>query len=254
MFFGLCNLPSTFQNMMDEIFIMETRERWIIIYIEDILIFSKDRKELEINTQWVLQKLKDNDLFLNLDKCVFNAEEVEYLGMVIWENQIKMEKTKLEGIIDWPTLTIVKQVQSFLGFGNFYRKFIGHYVNIAWLLNDLKKKDHPWNWTTDCQQAFDDLKAAFVEAPVLLMPDIAKPFIVESDASKWTTGGVLQQQDDNGDWYPCSFILHSFDQAQRNYKIYDRELLGIIWALETWHHYCKPGGLHLRSNLISPTI
>ena len=156
---------------MDEIFIMETCEGWIIIYIDDILIFSKDRKELEINTWQVLQKLKDNDLFLNLDKCVFNAEEVEYLGMVIRENQIKMEKTKLEGIIDWPTPTTVKQVRSFLGFGNFYRKFIGHYANIAQPLNDLTKKDHPWNWTTDCQQAFDDLKAAFIEVPVLLMPD-----------------------------------------------------------------------------------
>ena len=116
---------------MDKIFIMETHERWIIIYMDDILIFSKDRKKLEINTCWVLQKLKDNDLFLNLDKCVFDAEEVEYLGMVIRENQIKMERTKLEGIVNWPTPTTVKQVQSFLGFGNFYRKFIGHYVNIA---------------------------------------------------------------------------------------------------------------------------
>ena len=81
MFFGLCNSPPTFQNMMDEIFIMETREGWIIIYMDDILIFSKDRKELEINTRRVLQKLRDNNLFLNLDECVFNAEEVEYLGI-----------------------------------------------------------------------------------------------------------------------------------------------------------------------------
>ena len=113
MFFGLCNSPPTFQNMMDEIFLMETQEGWIIIYMDDILIFSKNRKELEINTQRVLQKLKDNDLFLNIDKCVFNAEEVEYLGMVIRENQIKMEKTKLEGIINWPMLMTVKQVRSF---------------------------------------------------------------------------------------------------------------------------------------------
>ena len=113
------------------------------------------------------------------------------------------------------------------------------YANIAQPLNDLTKKDHPWNWTTDCQQAFDDLKAAFVEAPVLLMPDTAKPFVVESDASKWATRGVLRQQDDNGDWHPCGFISHSFDQTQRNYKIYDRELLGIVHALETWHHYLQ---------------
>ena len=131
MFFSLCNSPSTFQNMMDKIFILETHEGWIIIYMDDIFIFSKDRKELEINTQQVLQKLKDNDFFLNLDKCVFDVKEVEYLGMVIQENQIKMERTKLEEIINWSTPMTVKQVWSFLGFGNFYRKFIGHYVNIA---------------------------------------------------------------------------------------------------------------------------
>ena len=159
--------------------------------------------------------------------------------MVIWENQIKMEKTKLEGIIDWPTLTTVKQVQSFLGFENFYRKFIGHYVNIAQPLNDLMKKDLPWNWTTNCQQAFDDLKAAFVEAPILLMPDTVKPFVVESDTSKWTTGGVLRPQDDNRDWYPCSFISHSFNQMERNYEIYNCELLGIVHALKTWCHYLQ---------------
>ena len=170
MFFSLCNSPPIFQNMMDEIFIMETHEGWIIIYMDDILIFSKDRKELEINTHWVLQKLEDNNLFLNLDKCIFDAEEVEYLRMVIQENQIKMERTKLEGIVDWPTFTTVKQVQFFLGFRKFYRKFIGHYANIVQPLNDITKKNHPWNWTTDCQQAFDDLKAAFIEAPVLLMP------------------------------------------------------------------------------------
>ena len=131
MFFSLCNSPPTFQNMMDKIFIMETHKGWIIIYMDDILIFSKDRKELEVNTWWVLQKLKDNDFFLNLDKCVFDVKEVEYLGMVIQENQIKMERTKLEEIINWSTPMTVKQVWSFLGFGNFYRKFIGHYVNIA---------------------------------------------------------------------------------------------------------------------------
>ena len=93
--------------------------------------------------------------------------------------------------------------------------------------------------TTNCQQAFDNLKAAFVEVPVLLMPDTAKPFVVESDTSKWATGGVLWQQDDNGDWHSYGFISHSFDQTKRNYKIYDHELLGIVHALETWCHYLQ---------------
>ena len=125
MFFGLCNSPSTFQNMMDEIFIKELQEGWLVIYMDDMLLFSKDKQELETNTLQVLKKLRENDLFLNLDKCMFCVEEVEYLGMIISENKISMDKTKLAGILNWPVPTTMKQVRSFLGFGNFYRKFIG---------------------------------------------------------------------------------------------------------------------------------
>jgi len=133
MFFGLCNSLATFQNMMNDIFVMETNEGWILIYIDDILIFSKRKEELQKLTLRVLKKLQENDLFANLDKCTFEATEVDYLGMIISEDQIKMDPAKLEGIKDWPSPTTVKQVRSFLGFGNFYRKFIGHYAN-PWMI------------------------------------------------------------------------------------------------------------------------
>jgi len=154
MFFGLCNSPATFQNMMNDIFLMETNEGWILIYINDILIFSKEKEDLQKLTLRVLKKLQDNDLFVNLDKCTFEAKQVDYLGMIVSKNQIKMDLAKLEGIRDWPTPTTVKQVWSFLGFGNFYRKFIRHYADIAWPLNNLTKKDLVWNWTDTCQEAF----------------------------------------------------------------------------------------------------
>jgi len=145
--------------------------------------------------------------------------------------------TKLEGIKNWPSPTTVKQVRSFLGFGNFYRKFIGHYADIAQPLNDLLKKDLIWNWTNTCQEAFEKLKEEFQKAPVLLMPDLTKPFVIKSDASKFATRAVIQQKDMNGDWHPCGYISHSFDLTQWNYEIYDRELMGIVHALETWRHY-----------------
>jgi len=110
MFFGLCNSPATFQNMMNNIFIMETNEGWILIYIDDILIFSKRKEELQKLTLQVLKKLQENDLFANLDKCTFEATEVDYLEMIICENQIKMDPAKVEGIKNWPSLTTVKQV------------------------------------------------------------------------------------------------------------------------------------------------
>jgi len=110
MFFGLCNSPATFQNMMNDIFLMETDKGWILIHIDDILIFSKEKKDLQKLTLRVLKKLQENDLFVNLDKCTFEAKEVDYLRMIISENQIKMDPAKLEGIRDWLTPTTVKQV------------------------------------------------------------------------------------------------------------------------------------------------
>jgi len=225
--------------MMNDIFVMETNEGWILIYIDDILIFSKKKEEFQKLTLRVLKKLQENDLFANLDKCTFEATEVDYLGMIISEDQIKMDPAKLEGIKDWPSPTTVKQVRSFLGFGNFYRKFIGHYADIAQPLNDLTKKDLTWNWTDACQKAFEKLKEEFQKAPVLLMPDSTKPFVIETDASKFATEAVIRQKDMNGDYHPCGYISHSFDATQQNYEIYDRELMGIVRALETWRHYLQ---------------
>jgi len=191
MFFGLCNSPATFQNMMNDIFTTETNEGWILIYIDDILIFSKRKEELQKLTLRVLKKLQENDLFANLDKCTFEATEVDYLEMIISEDQIKMDPAKLEEIKNWPSPTTMKQVRSFLGFGNFYRKFIGYYANIARPLNDLTKKNLTWNWTDACEEAFEKLKKEFQKAPVLLMPDSIKPFVIETDASKFATGAVI---------------------------------------------------------------
>ena len=237
MFFGLCNSPATFQAMMDHIFRDMIIEGWISIYMDDILIFSKDPREHEKRTLRVLQRLQENDLFLKPEKCKFDVQEVEFLGLIIHPDKISMDPTKLAGIKDWPTPTTVKGVRSFLGFGNFYRRFIGHYADIARPLNDLTKKDKKFEWIPECQKAFDTLKDKFAKEPVLLMPDTTKPFYIEADASKFASGAVLRQQDQNGDWHPCGFISHSFDATQRNYEIYDRELLAIIRALETWRHY-----------------
>jgi hypothetical protein len=208
-----------------------------LIYMDNILIFSKDLDNLRQKTLDVLKKLQDNDLYLNLDKCIFEAKEVEYLGMIIRENEIAMDPTKLAGIADWPTLTTVKQVRSFLGFGNFYQRFIGHYTDISRPLTWMMKKDLKWDWTDECQGTFDTLKKKFMEAPVLRMPDKSQPFIVESD--KKAIGAVIRQQDKNGDWHPCGYISHSFNDAEQKYEIYDRELLGIVRALKNWRHYLE---------------
>ena len=239
MFFGLCNSPATFQAMMDDIFGDMISECIIIVYMDDIFLFAPDEITLTENTKKVLQRLRENDLFLKPTKCEFNKTKVEYLGMVIEEGRISMDPGKLKGIREWPAPTTVKQVRGFLGFGNFYRRFIRHFSNLAKPLNDLLKKDHKFEWTDTCQKAFDELKKRFTEEPVLMMPDQTKPFQIETDASKYATGAVLTQLDSNGDRHPISFISKTLSPAERNYEIYDRELLAIIRALEEWRHYIQ---------------
>src|SRR5271155_5554831 len=234
MFVGMTNSPATFQSMMDLTFNDMIENKWVIIYMDDILIFAKTQEELERHTKSVLQRLRINDLYLKPKKCEFNKTKIEYLGMIVEEGKLSMDPVKLNGIRDWPIPTTVKQVRSFLGFGNFYRRFIAHYSDLARPLNDLTKKNKKFDWTTECQTAFDLLKKKFTEEPVLLLPDHSKPFQIESDASKVATGAVLTQLDGNGDRHPCAFLSKTLSSTERNYEIYDRELLGIIRSLEEW--------------------
>ena len=155
-----------------------------------------------------------------------------------------MDPGKLKGIVDWPAPSTVKQTRGFLGFGNFYRRFIRHFSNLVKPLNDLLKKDHPFEWTKECQDTFDTLKKRFTEEPVLMMPDQTRPFQIETDASKYATGAVLTRLDANGDRHPISFISKTLSPAEQNYEIYDRELLAIIRALKEWRHYIQ-GSPHM---------
>ena len=199
MLFGLCNSLATFQAMMNDILKDELNDGWVIVYMDDILIFSKTKEGLEEMTKRVLQRLCENDLYLKPGKCEFCKTRIEYLGLIIKEGKMSMDPGKLNSIQEWPVPKNVKQVRSWLGFGNFYRKFIQGFSHLAQPLNQLLKKDQPFIWTDEAQQAFDNIKKRFTEEPVLMMPDQTKPFQIECDASKWASGAVLMQLDINGD-------------------------------------------------------
>ena len=160
-----------------------------------------------------------------------------------------MDPGKLKGIQDWPIPTTVKQTQGFLEFGSFYRRFIQGFLNLAKPLNDLLKKDKKFEWTNNCQKAFNELKKRFTEEPVLMMPDQVKPFQIKMDTSKYATGAVLTQLYTNGNQHPISFISKTFSPTERNYEIYDRELLVIIHALTEWRHYIQ-GSSHMMTVLL----
>jgi hypothetical protein len=242
MFFGMCNSLATFQAMMDDIFMTMIDNRLVIVYMDNILIFADTKEELKWITKLVLKTLREHDLFLKAKKWEFCQTRIKYLGMIIEEGRISMDAVKLGGIRDWPIPTMLKQTQSFLGFGNFYQKFISYYSRLAQPLNDLTKKDKKFKWTTECQEAFNTMKKWFMEELVLLMPDQSKPFQIESDASKVATGTVLTQLDLNGDWHPVAFLSKTFSETERKYEIYDQELLGIIQALKKWRHYIQGSG------------
>jgi hypothetical protein len=144
--------------MMDDIFGDMITACVLIVYMDDIFLFAPDIATLTANTTRVLQRLRDNDLFLKPAKCEFNKTKVEYLGTVIEEGKISMDPGKLAGIRDWPAPTTVKDTRKFLGFENYYRRFIRHYSNLTKSLNDILKKDQKFAWTDERQNTFDELK------------------------------------------------------------------------------------------------
>jgi hypothetical protein len=171
MFFGLCNSPATFQSMMNHLFKGLIDKEVVVVYMDDILIFTKDlEKHCEV-TKAVLEILQANDLYLKPEKCEFEKTCIEYLGLIISENHVKMDPVKVKGIMDWPIPKKVKDVQAFIGFCNFYRRFIEGFSWIARPLSQLTQKDVEWAWTSEAQDAFDELKRKFTTAPLLVMPD-----------------------------------------------------------------------------------
>ena len=164
---------------------------------------------------------------------------MEYLGIIIGQGLVQMDPTKLSTIKDWHPPSSIKGVRSFLGFANFYQKFIPNYSNIVAPIVLLTHKDHPWSWTNPQQQAFDALKSIFSSAPVLCIPDISCPFSLMTNASLLAAGAVLMQADKGGDLHPCTYFSRTFSLAERNYDIYDRELLAVILALAEWKQYLQ---------------
>uniref|UniRef100_A0A0W0FB23 Reverse transcriptase domain-containing protein n=1 Tax=Moniliophthora roreri TaxID=221103 RepID=A0A0W0FB23_MONRR len=169
MFFGLMNSPATFQAFMDDVLQDFMAKGWCLVYMDDILIYSETAEQHWERTIRLLQRLKEQDLYLKLHKCKFDVQEIDFLGLVIRPGQIAMDPTKLAGISEWPAPTTVTGVRSFTGFMNFYQKFIGNYSAIAKPLYDLTKKGVPFIWTPECETAFRTLKQRFQQEPVTLL-------------------------------------------------------------------------------------
>ena len=170
MFFKLSNSPATFQRFMNDSFKDMIAEGWLVVYMDNMLITATNKQENVERTKRVLQRMKELELHLKLKKCKFGVKEVDFLGLILQPREIAMDPTKLPGITEWPTPTKVKDIRSFLGFTNYYRRFIGDYSNIACPLIDLTKKNQEWKWTPSCQKAFNQLKEEFLKQLVTPQP------------------------------------------------------------------------------------
>ncbi|GLB34315.1 putative retrotransposable element tf2 155 kda protein type 1-like [Lyophyllum shimeji] len=240
MFFGLTNSPATFQTMMNDIFRDLIAQGVVCVYLDDILIYTKTLEEHRRITRIVLDRLREHRLFLKPEKCEFERTEIEYLGLIISHGTASMDPVKVAGVAEWPVPKNKKEVQSFLGFTNFYRRFIRDFSHHARPLFDLTAKDVAWTWGSGQQDAFDSLKRAITSKPVLIFPDDDRPFRVEADSSDFATGAVLSQQSPEDEkWHPVAFYSKSLNAVERNYEIHDKEMLAIIRALEEWRHFLE---------------
>ncbi|SJL07041.1 uncharacterized protein ARMOST_10384 [Armillaria ostoyae] len=224
-----------FQWMVNDIFKDLIATGKVTVYLDDILIFSKTLEEHRKITRRVLELLRKHKLFLKAEKCEFEVLETEYLGVIISEGSIRMDLIKLAGIVEWPVPTKKKELQSFLGFANFYRRFIKGYSDIVCPMTHLTSKE-VWTWGTAQQIAFQQLKNQFAIDVILCIPTEKGQFRVEADASEGAISTVLSQEH-NGKWRPVAFLSKALTVTERNYEIYDKELLAIMLALDEWRHY-----------------
>jgi transposase InsO family protein len=252
MHFGLTNAPATFQHFMNDVF-RKYLDDFLGVYLDDLIIYTtvsrdtsaassapEDNPEHVAQVRTILQTMRENGLYANPKKCVFHTRKVEFLGHIVSPSGLAMDPGKMKVVADWPTPRNVKEVQSFLGFANFYRRFIRGYSEIAKPLTNLTKKDIAFKMLEEEHNAFQRLKKAFTSAPILAHFHPDRAIIVETDASDYAIAAILSQEDPSDNCiHPVAFYSRSMTPAELNYEIYDKELLAIFAAFKEWRAYLE---------------
>ncbi|KAL0554344.1 hypothetical protein IC582_008263 [Cucumis melo] len=231
MSFGLTNAPAVFMDLMNRVF-REFLDTFVIVFIDDILIYSKTEAEHEEHLRMVLQTLRDNKLYAKFSKCEFWLKQVSFLGHVVSKAGVSVDPAKIEAVTGWTRPSTVSEVRSFLGLAGYYRRFVENFSRIATPLTQLTRKGTPFVWSKACEDSFQTLKQKLVTAPVLTVPDGSGSFVIYSDASKKGLGCVLMQQGK-----VVAYASRQLKSHEQNYPTHDLELAAVVFALKIWRHY-----------------
>jgi hypothetical protein len=231
MSFGLTNAPAVFMEVMNRM-LHEYLDVFVVVFIDDILVYSKSEEEHEQHLNLVLETLRKNQFYAKLKKCAFWLSEINFLGHVINQYGITVDPKNIASVVEWQRPTSVTEVRSFLGLAGYYRRFVQDFSVIAKPMTRLTEKGVPFNWTENCETSFQTLKDKLVNAPILVLPESGKRFTVYTDASRVGLGCVLMQ---NGK--VIAYASRQLKKHERNYPTHDLELAAVVFALKSWRHY-----------------
>ena len=231
MSFGLTNAPAAFMDLMNRVF-KPYLDRFVIVFIDDILVYSKSREEHEQHLRLVLQTMREKQLYAKFSKCEFWLSSVTFLGHVVSKDGIQVDPSKVETVQKWPRPTSVTEVRSFLGLAGYYRRFVKDFSRIAVPLTRLTRKNVKYVWTDSCEESFQRLKNCLTSAPVLALPSGSGGFTVYCDASRVGLGCVLMQHG-----RVIAYASRQLKTHEKNYPTHDLEMAAVVFALKIWRHY-----------------
>ncbi|GJY84313.1 putative nucleotidyltransferase, ribonuclease H, partial [Tanacetum coccineum] len=229
--FGLTNAPAVFMDLMNRV-CKPYLDKFVIVFIDDILIYSKTKEDHEVHLGLVLELLRKEKLYAKFSKCEFWLQEVHFLGHVVNQNGIHVDPSKIEAVKNWKTPTTPSEIRSFLGLAGYYRRFIANFSKIAKPLTSLTQKNQKYVWGVEQEEAFQTLKNNLCDAPILTLPDGVEDFVVYCDASNQGLGCVLMQRGKVIAYASRQLKIH-----EKNYTTHDLELGAVVFALKTWRHY-----------------
>ncbi|CAH9101779.1 unnamed protein product [Cuscuta epithymum] len=228
---GLTNAPAAFMDLMNRVF-RELLDKFVIVFIDDILIYSKSKEEHEEHLREVLETLRKHKLYAKFSKCEFWLDQVAFLGHVVSKQGVSVDPSKVAAVRDWSRPKNAKEVRSFLGLAGYYRKFVEGFSAIALPLTTLTRKGKNFEWTDRCEKSFQELKNRLTSAPVLALPEGKEGFVIYTDASKMGLGAVLMQNE-----RVIAYASRQLKEYEANYPTHDLELAAVIHALKIWRHY-----------------